>query len=158
MATRTVEITGGDKLKKTLDAIAHKLGHGSVVSVGFLSDAKYAASAKKPGLNVAMNAFWQEFGTSNIPSRPFFRNMIAKESPKWGRALGLNLRNNQYNPENALTAMGHGIKDALQVSILQTNEPPNSPATIRKKKHKNNKPLVDTGWMLGHVDFVVEAT
>lgn len=156
VATRTVEITGGDKLKKKLAEIAHQLGHGSSLSVGFLSDATYPAGAKKPGLKVAQNAFWQEFGTSNIPARPFFRNMIAEKSPTWGRALGMAAKNNGYNAKNALTAMGHGIKDQLVESILKTNEPPNSPATIRRKKHKNNKPLIDTGVMIRSVDFVVE--
>lgn len=158
MATRTVEVKGGDKLAKKLAEIAHALGTGTTsLSVGFLSDADYPdTEGKKGGLKVAQNAFWQEFGTSRIPARPFFRNMIAEKSPTWGRALALNLKNNRYDVTDALTAMGHGIKDQLVESILATNSPPNAPSTIRRKKHKNSKPLVDTGLMLGKVDFVVE--
>lgn len=176
MATRTVEIKGGDKLKKALDAIAHRLGHGSLLTVGFLSDATYPAkiaediaAKRKPrgkngaqrqakaaagGLHVAEAAFYNEFGTTHTPARPFFRNMLAKETPKWARALGLALKNNRYEPTGALTAMGHGIKDALVVSILETNDPPNSKRTIAVKGF--DKPLIDTGTMVRSVDFVVE--
>lgn len=154
VATRTVEITGGDKLKKKLAEIAHALGNGAELSVGFLSDATYPASADgKAALQVAQVAFWNEYGTSRAPARPFFRNMIAKQSPRWGRALGMNLKNNRNNAKDALTAMGEGIKDQLKESIIETNEPPNAPYTVAKKGF--NKPLVDTAHMLRSIDYVV---
>ena len=66
----TVKRTGGRKLERFL----REAGRGGVssVAVGFFSDAKY-----QDGTPVAAVAAWNEFGTKNIPERPFFRQAIA---------------------------------------------------------------------------------
>ncbi len=157
MATRSISggLRGGAALQRHLDTIAAQLGTGAAVNVGFLENAKYPQDkdAKGPALNVAQVAFWNEFGTSRAPPRPFIRDMIASKSGRWGIALGLNLKATKYNAEQSLALMGEGIKDQMVTSIVQFKDPPNAASTIARKGF--NKPLIDTGVMQRSVDFQV---
>lgn len=89
----------------------------------------------------------------NIPPRPYFRNMIAKESPEWGKRVGRELKAADYDVTKALTAMGMLIQRQLRTSIRTTMDPPNAASTIRKKGFDN--PLVQTGNMQRRVDYRV---
>ena len=151
----TASVQGGEALQRHLNHIALQLGSGAGVRVGFLADATYPADAAKKGapLHVAQVAFWDEFGTSRAPMRPFIRNMIASKSPRWGYALGQQLRATDYDSEAALARMGEGIKDQMVKSIVDFKDPPNAAYTIAKKGF--NKPLIDTGVMQRSVDYQV---
>lgn len=143
-----VAISGGKKLEQELAAIARALSSAGTLRVGFLENATYP-----DGKPVAMIAVFQNYGTRTIPPRPFFTNMVADKSPTWGRALALNLRGNGYNASRALAMMGLGISGQLRQSIRDTNSPPLAQSTIDRKGH--SKPLVDSGHMLGSIDFDV---
>lgn len=131
---------GGDKLEAVLRGTAQKLAAGKLLRVGFLETEKYP-----DGTNVAQVAFWNEYGTVKSPPRPFFRNMIADKSGKWGAALGANLAATGYDTTKALSLVGTGIKDQLTKSIVDFASPGNAPYTIAQKGF--DKPLVDTGQM-----------
>ncbi|KPA87292.1 hypothetical protein PF66_06202 [Pseudomonas asplenii] len=88
-----------------------------------------------------------------IAARPFFRNMIAEKSPKWGDDFGKILKANDYDAEASLALMGERIKGQLQKSIIDLKDPPNRPSTLKQKAGTN--PLVDTGHMLDSVDYEV---
>jgi hypothetical protein len=121
------------------------------IKVGFLSGATYP-----DGTSVALVAAVQEFGSTNIPSRPFFRLMIAQHSKSWPDAIALNYKATDGDIPKTLDRVGQGIKGQLQQSIRDTNDPPLAPATIARKGFA--KPLVDTGQMLSSVDYEVEGT
>ena len=131
------------------------------VAVGFLDTAKYPAARTQgtppnrktvqvPVIPVAQVAFWNNFGTKRSPPRPFFNNMIAKNSPRWGEALGKILAANGYDEDNALGLMGQLMQGQLQQEIIDTNTPPNAPYTVRMKNGAT-KVLVDSGVMLQSV-------
>ncbi|WP_233868714.1 hypothetical protein [Paraburkholderia adhaesiva] len=84
--------------------------------------------------------------TVTIPPRPFFRSMVAKESPHWGGDLGKALVAVNYDADRALDLMGEEINGALIESIRNFTDPPNAPSTIAKKG--GDDPLVDSGTML----------
>lgn len=182
VATKTLEISGGSKLAKKLAEIAAQLGDGAQLSVGFLEGATYPTVGDSAGLSVAQVAFWNEYGTrprsgggvdsmgggggiddlatagpraGGIPSRPFFRSMIAKNSRSWPDTLGAAVKASKYNARRALTIQGTVMKDQLVTSIVETTTPPNAPSTIARKGF--DKPLIDTGVMQRSVDFVVKA-
>ena len=48
-----------------------------------------------------------------------------------------------------LERLGQYVQGMIQAQIINTYDPPNSPATIKRKGF--NKPLVDTGVMLASV-------
>ena len=138
---------GGEKLEKYLADISAKM-QGSV-NVGFMSNATYP-----DGTYVAEVAFYNEFGTSKIPSRPFFRNMIAQQSPGWAMRMAKAAKYYSYDGHSILSAMGESISEELKQSIIDFDTPSNAPYTIQKKGF--DKPLIDTGHMKDSVSYEVK--
>lgn len=144
-----VTVRGGRGLEHALDRIGKGLGESEkVLRVGFLEDATYP-----DGTPVATVAAANEFGTSTIPPRPFFRNMIAAKKAGWGPASAKLLKANDYDVDHTLNQVGMGIQGQLQQSILDTNAPPLAEATVKAKGF--DKPLIDTGQMIRSVDYEV---
>jgi len=141
---------GGENVTRVLERIADRVTRPATLRVGFLEGATYP-----DGKPVAMIAAIQEFGAprANIPPRPFFRNMIAKKSKEWPRAVADLLVQNDYDVARTLDQAGFAIEGQLRQSIQQTNAPPLAQSTIDRKGH--SKPLVDTGHMLNSVDHEV---
>ena len=131
---------GGEKLQAHIRGMAQKLSAGKTLRVGFLETAKYPN-----GTNVAQVAFWNEYGTQDIPPRPFFRTLIAEKSSSWGRNLGVALTETNNDTTKALLKVGAHINDQLTNSIRNFSSPGNAPSTIAKKGF--DKPLLDTGFM-----------
>lgn len=123
-----------DKPKITLEA-------------GFLEGVTYS-----DGMSVPMVASLNEFGTYNIPPRPFFRNAINKNSDKWGKVFLQGMQ--KQGARNAFGLLGERIRKDIVQSINDTNEPPNSPVTIARKG--SSKPLVDTGLMRASVNYRIK--
>ena len=130
-------LRGSDGVMKALDALARKMGGGHV-NIGFL------ASAKAPdGTPMAAIAFWNEFGHGGplpAPPRPFFRTMIAKESPTWPGKMAKLAKQTDFDGPTVLGMMGADVAAALQESIRDTNAPPLSDTTRRLRLTFGNKP------------------
>jgi hypothetical protein len=159
-------ISGGDKLKARLEEIARRLSNASSVRVGFLKDSTYP-----DGTSVPMVAAVQEFGapSKGIPPRPFFRNMIAANSPEWPAAIAELAIDTDYDALRILQLTGEAVSGQLRQSIIDTNEPALAESTLRARGvatgTKYNpadavtfgaKPLVDTGQMLNSVGYQVK--
>ena len=153
MASKNVVI-GGKKLSFALKSIEDKIVNAGVLRVGFLEGARYPAKKKGGALHVAQVAFWNEFGTTRIPSRPFFRSTIQKQSPTWGDRLGKAVKATNYDGQKALALLGQSMRDDVESSIAQWAAPGNAPSTIARKGF--DKPLVDTGTMQRAVDYEVK--
>ena len=134
-------LSGGSGLNGALKAIAERLSNARAVNVGFQD-----GSTDDKGMSNATKAFLNEYGTSKTPSRPFFRNMIAKEKPSLHKKLSGALKANNFDATKALGGMGLYLEDALKQSINDLTSPALSPATIAKKGF--NKPLIDTSSMI----------
>ncbi len=146
MATKALR--GSDKVMKALDDIARRMNAGTL-SVGFMEGATYP-----DGLSVPTVAFWNEFGTIRSPPRPFFRQMIAKESPKWPKKMAKAAEITNFDGAKVLALMGEDIKGALQHSINTFTVPGNAPSTIARKGF--DKPLIDTAHMLNSITYKVD--
>lgn len=149
-------LSGADGVMKALEEIARKMGGGEV-AVGFMEGATYP-----DGTPVAAVAFWNEFGKMvesefgnyfQMP-RPFFRQMIAKESPTWAAKMGKLAKSLDYDGAKVLALMGEDIKGALQKSINDFQSPPLAPSTIEAKGFA--KPLIDTSHMLNSIAIEVK--
>ncbi len=139
---------GADGVSKALEEIARKMGGGEV-AVGFMEGATYP-----DGTPVAAVAFWNEYGGPGRQPRPFFRQMIAKESPTWAAKMGKLAKAMDYDGAKVLALMGEDIKGALQKSINDFQSPPLAPSTIAAKGFA--KPLIDTSHMLNSVAYEVK--
>lgn len=118
-----------------------------ILEAGFLEGVTYP-----DGMSVPMVASLNEFGTYNIPPRPFFRNAINKNSDKWGKIFLQGMQ--KQSARNAFGLLGERIRKDIVQSINDTNEPPNSPVTIARKG--SSKPLVDTGLMRASVNYRIK--
>ena len=148
MADKVLKIS--DKIEKRLNEIAKKMEVS--LKVGFMSGAAYP-----DGTSVASVAFLNEFGHGGIhpaPARPFFRNMIAKESPSWGDTMAKLAKKNNYNGQIVMKSMGEEIKAALMQSIRDLTDPPLADST--KKAKGFDKPLIDTTQLLNSVTYEVK--
>lgn len=90
-----------------------------------------------------------------IPSRPFFRTMIANKEGGWGGHLGKILVNVRYDTTIALKEMGELIQGELQTSIRDWTQPPNARSTVAKKGF--NKPLIDSSHMVDSASYEVKS-
>lgn len=144
-----MKVTGGDKLANALAEIASKLKDGKTLNVGFLEGATYP-----DGTSVAFVAAMNEFGHSNAPPRPFFRNMIHDKSPEWPAAIAGLLKSTDMDVNKTLMLTGEAIKGQLQHSINTLTSPPLAQSTIDRKGH--DKPLIDTSTMVNSVDYEVK--
>jgi hypothetical protein len=152
-------LSGGKKFEAEMRRLAQGLQAGAVLRVGFLERARYP-----DGKPVAMIAAIQDFGAprAGIPPRPFFRNMIAAKKGEWPAAIAGIIANVTRSggaiddiARRALDIAGAAIAGQLRQSVIDTNEPPLAPSTIRRKGHA--KPLVETGHMLNSIDHEVRA-
>lgn len=165
MAGISSKLSGGKKLEAALKLLAAKAKNSAVLSVGFPEGAEYPDGTPVP-LVAAMNEFGHMVtvkhpkgdvaGSYYQMPRPFFRGMIAQESPHWGKDLGKLLKAEDYDATKALTFMGEEIEGALVESIQSFTSPPLAQSTIDAKGF--DKPLIDTGLMWQSVDSFVEET
>lgn len=139
-----------NKLKKALKELERSLTASRRVKVGFLKGATYP-----DGQPVAQVAAWNEWGdpARGRPPRPFFRNMVQSESPKWGKRLALCLQRTGYDVDKALGMMGEDISGALRESIATFTSPELAPSTIARKGF--DKPLVNTGHMMRSISWEI---
>lgn len=109
------------------------------------------------GTPIAAVAFWNEYGHGATPPRPFFRQMIAKDSPEWAGRMAQSAKYYKYDGHKVLDVMGVSIGEALQQSINDFTTPALSPNT-RKKSAKAgfDKPLIDTAVMVKSITHEVE--
>lgn len=150
----TVDIKGGDKYKRFLQKLGEIAGG---VKAGILNNA-----TTTDGKSIPEYAIYNEFGTKNIPARPFMRT-VADEKPKeWiGKMVG-HIRGRATDPKvwhEALGLAGEQMKADIKNSIQNGSWTPNAEATIEAKKRKGKQepdhPLMDTGQMLAAVDYEV---
>lgn len=139
-------LIGTAKLDKALSDISDKMS--GELQVGFMSGASYP-----DGTNVPTVAFFNEFGTSKSPPRPFFRGMIERESPTWTDAVA-KLAQGVDSGEQILNMMGEVIKGQLTKSINDFSSPGLAQSTKDRKGFP--KPLIETTRMLNSITYKVE--
>ncbi len=136
----------GQRIMRELDKLQDLL-----VKVGFQREQKYP-----DGTSLTDVAAWNEFGTVNMPSRPFMRDSVDENEEKivaFMQAQVVDIIKNRKTAEQAFEAIGTFQKGLVQETITNGNFEPNRPATIRKKGSRH--PLIDTGEMRNSVNFVI---
>lgn len=105
-------------------------------------------------LTVATIAFWNNYGTASAKARPFFTEMIERDSPNWSAELAAAVLASGYDSQKALKLMGIHINDKL-VQAINDWPADNAPLTVIMKGF--NKGLVHRGIMLRSTDYEVVA-
>lgn len=141
-----VQINGGKLFEEKMSQYAENAS-SLAVEIGFMQDKVYP-----DGTSVPLIAAVNEYGRPPVqPPRPFFRNMIAENSPTWPKAIADLLQGNDYDVETTLKQIGEGIAGQLEKSITELTDPPLAPSTIAAKGF--DKPLIDTNLMRSSISY-----
>lgn len=135
------------ELEGLIDKTIEELKKAKGVKVGYIDGQSYPN-----GLEIRKNALIQEFGNEIIPPRPFIRKAIDTDTDKWKTFFTDNLKK-EISVKKIVGLTGQVIKNSLVESIDNMVDPPNAPATIRKKK--SSHPLIDTGTMKNSIQTEV---
>lgn len=132
------------------------------IRVGVLGEG--ANDVQEGGITIKQYAELNEYGTSNIPARPFFR-----EATEFGESPSLisnritseikKVINNNKTGEKAMQSIGLFVKGRIQRSIKAGNWTPNSPSTIKRKRKKVGikPPLIETGSLIRAIDYEIKS-
>jgi hypothetical protein len=109
---------------------------------------------------IAPYAAMQEFGTKNIPPRPFLRTTLAEKQSEWSKTIALLMQENGVKDlTQALNILGIQMTGDIQAKIRSGAFTPLNPKTIRAKERKGrphpDAPLRDTESMINAVRYEV---
>ena len=145
------------------------------IQAGYPAGGKGSSASYGPDEpTVAEVALWNEYGTYNIPSRPFLRQTVEKNEDTMKQMAAIQLQaiaDGRQNAEGALKNTGLLMKGMIQDTITTGSFAPNAKITVeggwmRSKKSgkvfyvkgKNSShPLIDTGRLRQSVNFVVKS-
>ena len=137
---------GGNKVADVIDT----LRRFNNVKVGF-----FGGNAYPNGLTVAANAAIQNFGTKNIPARPFMDDAateIEASQPQVGKIYRVAIEGGDAGVANQ--RVGAFCAQKIREAIRNGNYAALKPAT--KERKGSSKPLIDTGLLIGSVEFKEE--
>lgn len=132
-------------------------GKGVVIAVGIpKATEQYAMKHPISGIPIVDIAFWNEFGTEIIPSRPFLKTggkIAQEELAKRIKVIIREVNAGRANLKDELQEVGATAAKIIQVVIEEFSEPPNAPSTIQAKG--TNNPLVDQGHLKRAITYQV---
>ncbi len=99
-----------------------------------------------------------EFGTKNIPARPYIRGAIDNseaEILELAERYSGEIIDGTTSRYNALTFMGQFIEGLIKRYMINLRTPKNADSTIKKKGSDN--PLINTGLLVGSIRYEVKS-
>ena len=128
-----------------------------IVKVGFPEGTEAVTVSYPNGTRVVDVAVGNEYGTDNVPARPFIglssadiNNQCAPILEQSAAALN---NNNTQQYDQLLDAAGSVAAGIVKQQITDLRSPPNAQSTIERKGSSN--PLIDTGLMRQTVTYKV---
>lgn len=120
------------------------------VKAGVQSDAGMS-KGRKPA-KIVEYATYNEFGTATIPARPFISSTADKKRTEWLGYMddGVNaVMQGKTDLKRVFNKLGLKMTGDIKRTINQLKVPPNKSSTIKAKG--SNKPLIDSGSLLGSI-------
>lgn len=115
------------------------------VDVGLQGDA---------GSDIVNRAFFNEFGTQDIPERSFLRSTLTEKTNEIkNQAENLVQNLGTTDVEQGLGRIGLYLETEIKKKVTNGNFTPNAPSTIKQKG--SSKPLIDSGQMLNSIRFEI---
>jgi len=160
MSAKTIERdTGYRRILKTLAGLRSK----PYVKIGVTEK----SDDRDDGADNFIVAVCNEFGTSIkagrsggqiilIPERSFIRSNHDENQNKYQKRVKEykdQILAGRMTTDEALKKIGLEVQRDVRKKIVDIKEPPNAPATIARKKSEN--PLVDTGQLIGAIDYEI---
>lgn len=167
MPSGVVKVKGGDKYKALLAKIAaQKVG----VKVGIMAgstttEVRYNGKTKKDlvwtpaGKSIVEYAAYNEFGTADIPPRPFLKQTVEKRQSEWCAQIAQYLKGRPDDAKGAMKFIGEVMQADVVLEIESGDFDKLSDATEERKKllktQDAKKPLVATGQMEEAISYEV---
>ncbi len=147
----TADVRLNDKVVSRLKDMAYRDG----VVVGYSGEGK-----TDEGIGLSTIAKIHEFGTKNIPPRPFIRPTLDEHKKDWADAVvkGLKRSESEAGIIHSWENVGNEIVKELKEAIDRVDTPPLSARTIAhrlKRGNTSDKPLYDTGKMRNELGYKV---
>lgn len=122
------------------------------IHVGFQS----GESPYEGGADLAEIAAYNEYGTSDMPARPFMQQSWENHEADLKKVCqqANNIIANGGTAEEACKVIGVAGVGFIQQGIVEGVFEPNAPSTVAKKG--SAQPLIDTGHMRQSVNYVVK--
>lgn len=126
---------------------------GVAVTAGIHADA-----GRQDGVDLVDIAVFNEYGTRNIPARPFVRLAFDKNEAAWNKTIeaGCTAMANGTADVNRLTSVlgAQMVGDVQEVIGDRSLLAPNAPSTIKQKG--SDAPLIDSGRLRQSVSYKVK--
>ncbi len=106
---------------------------------------------------VATIAIYNEYGTENIPPRPFMQSSFNNSRNGISQRLKVEAKkivNGRTDAMSGMGRVGEFLTSETKKTVRGWTTPPNAPSTIAQKKGNVNNPLVDTGQMVNTITHV----
>jgi|GEM_PF-6900907 len=152
----TVNLTGGNKFAAVLDKLAKQAEVS--LKVGVLEGATDPA-----GELIAPRAFYNEFGTVDVESRPAFRSTIDEKAGEWAQGLEDSVRGHMDEPSilaRAFNQLGQVMAEDIQDKIGSGVGPALAETTVKAKTRKGlaapGLQLVEDADYQNSINFEVE--
>ena len=147
MAEIVYELEGLKKLDKEL-----KYLQSHAVKVGVLGN------GSNNGVSIQEYAIYNEYGTSHIPKRPFFRLSVGtqkaqNEIKEYLNTQIENVVSGELTGQGAYENLGIFVVQKIKKTIMSGNFAPLDPKTIKRKGHSN--PLIDTHSLYESIDYEI---
>lgn len=116
--------------------------------------AKVGFPASATSQDIVNKAVWNNFGTVNIPERPFMSNAFDDNRAKYIEALRISaakVMRGEVQVGEVAAKLGIVFADDIRQEIVDLDSPANAPSTVAKKGSSN--PLIDTGEMKNAVTY-----
>lgn len=116
--------------------------------------AKVGFPGSKTSQDIVNRAAWNNFGTINIPERPFMSNAFEDNRSKYVEALRVSapkVLRGDVEIGQVTSKLGIVFSDDIREEIVNLDSPANALSTIKKKGSSN--PLIDSGEMKNSVTY-----
>lgn len=130
-----------------------KRAQGLEVAVGILE-----GSTNSEGASIAEYAAYNEYGTEDVPSRPFMAMSFDENRPRIDADFnqqGQEILSGRKTAKQALTVIGQKHAGRIQETITGRDITPRLAASTVSSKKGSTKTLVDTGAMVNAVHISI---
>lgn len=147
MAEIVYELEGLKKLDKEL-----KYLQSHAVKVGVLGN------GSNNGVSIQEYAIYNEYGTSHIPKRPFFRLSVGtanaqKEIKEYMKNQVEQIISGGISGEEVYNNLGKYVVQKIKKTIMSGDFIPLNAKTVKRKGHSN--PLIDTHSLYESIDYEI---
>lgn len=148
-------LSKGLKISQVIANKYPELKGSYTIEIGVAEGAKYPN-----GQSVADVAYWNEYGTTKIPARPFITPTFLKYSAEWGNQFEWILEQSGFKLQASLEAFANMIVGQVKNEINNVWEPPLALSTLKFREllfaNTTGKPLIVTGMLFNSITYQIE--